>query len=128
MFLVNFSFPLDKFQFDSYVFIYAQPVFYYRGHDLSIYVALTGGLGNWSDRGCRLINFEAGRAKCHCDHMTNFAVLFSASGPKTHEKEHAMALSIISYVGCAISLAGLSLTLITYSMFRYAKCKSFSIS
>lgn len=64
---------------------------------------------------------EAGRVKCHCDHMTNFAVLFSASGPKTHEERHAMALSIISYVGCAISLVGLTLTLITYSLFRFVR-------
>ena len=64
---------------------------------------------------------EAGRVKCQCDHMTNFAVLFSASGPKTHEDRHAMALSIISYVGCAISLVGLTLTLITYSLFRFVR-------
>ena len=62
---------------------------------------------------------EAGRVKCHCDHMTNFAVLFSASGPKTHEAKHALPLSIISYIGCAISLIGLTLTLITYSLFRF---------
>ena len=53
--------------------------------------------------------------------MTNFAVLFSASGPTSHAEHasHAMALSIISYVGCAISLVGLSLTLLTYSLFRF---------
>ncbi|XP_078355587.1 adhesion G-protein coupled receptor G6-like [Oculina patagonica] len=80
-----------------------------------------GGLGNWSDRGCRQMKNEAGRVQCHCDHMTNFAVLFSAGGPKTHgdnDNKHAMALSIISYVGCAISLVGLTLTLMTYALFR----------
>lgn len=77
-----------------------------------------GGLGNWSDRGCRQVKIEAGRVMCHCDHMTNFAVLFSAGGPKKHAEEHAMALSIISYVGCAISLVGLTLTLMTYALFR----------
>ena len=53
--------------------------------------------------------------------MTNFAVLFSASGPTSHAEHasHAMALSIISYVGCAISLVGLFLTLLTYSLFRF---------
>ena len=64
---------------------------------------------------------EAGRVKCHCDHMTNFAVLFSASGPKKQDEKHAMALSIISYVGCAISLVGLTLTLMTYALFRSVK-------
>ena len=53
--------------------------------------------------------------------MTNFAVLFSASGPTSHAEHasHAVALSIISYVGCAISLVGLALTLLTYSLFRF---------
>ena len=64
---------------------------------------------------------EGGRVKCHCDHMTNFAVLFSASGQKKHDEKHAMALSIISYVGCAISLVGLTLTLMTYALFRFVK-------
>ena len=53
--------------------------------------------------------------------MTNFAVLFSAGGPKKHVEEHAKALSIISYVGCAISLVGLTLTLMTYAMFRFVQ-------
>ena len=64
---------------------------------------------------------EAGRVQCYCDHMTNFAVLFSASGPKEHDDKHNMALSIISYVGCAISLVGLTLTLMTYALFRFVK-------
>jgi len=66
------------------------------------------------------VKTESGRVKCYCDHMTNFAVLFSASGPTSHAEHasHAMALSIISYVGCAISLVGLTLTLLTYSLFR----------
>ena len=67
------------------------------------------------------MKIESGRVKCYCDHMTNFAVLFSASGPTSHAEHafHAMALSIISYVGCAISLVGLALTLLTYSLFRF---------
>ena len=58
---------------------------------------------------------------CHCDHMTNYAVLFSAGGPKKHDEGHAKALSIISYVGCAISLVGLTLTLVTYALFRFVR-------
>lgn len=34
-----------------------------------------------------------------------------------------MALSIISYVGCAISLVGLTLTLMTYALFRLVKVR-----
>ena len=91
--------------------------------DINYFLAFffLGGLGNWSDRGCRQVKIEAGRILCHCDHMTNFAVLFSAGGPKKHAEEHAKALSIISYIGCAISLVGLTLTLMTYAMFRFVQ-------
>ena len=52
--------------------------------------------------------------------MTNFAVLFTAHGPQSPkaDESHALALSIISYIGCAISLLGVLLTLITYALFR----------
>ena len=80
-----------------------------------------GGLGNWSTRGCKVASQPNSEAiKCECDHMTNFAMLFSASGPGQEgvDEEHRRALSIITYVGCAVSLVGVLLTLLTYTMFR----------
>ena len=85
-----------------------------------IVIMFSGGLGNWSEEGCKFVEMSEGRVQCRCNHMTHFAVLFSVHGPevKALEKHHLKALTIISYVGCAISLVGVTLTLLTYSLFR----------
>uniref|UniRef100_A0A2C9KKK3 Uncharacterized protein n=1 Tax=Biomphalaria glabrata TaxID=6526 RepID=A0A2C9KKK3_BIOGL len=51
--------------------------------------------------------------------MTNFALLMDVyqSGLQISELDKKI-LSIISYVGCGISLAALLLTLMTYTFFR----------
>ena len=84
---------------------------------------LVGGRGNWSTRGCSLRNSEPDDIFCVCDHLTSFAVLIVPRGKRPAgedtQKTHHRILSVISYVGCAISLAGASLTLLTYLMFKY---------
>ena len=51
--------------------------------------------------------------------MTNFAILFTADPNRDEtESNHRQALSVISYVGCAVSLLAVILTLLTYSFFR----------
>ena len=34
-----------------------------------------GGFGDWSTRGCTLVNETEEEAMCECDHLTNFAIL-----------------------------------------------------
>ena len=94
-----------------------------NGYSVSFFFSCQypGGRGNWSTEGCKYVTKSSGRITCHCDHMTNFAVLFTAHGsqsPKLDES-HALALSIISYIGCAVSLLGVLLTFITYALFRW---------
>ena len=55
--------------------------------------------------------------KCRCNHLTSFAILLDVTGKGT-PPEAATALSIITYVGCAISLVCLLMTLITFAIFR----------
>ena len=79
------------------------------------------GQGDWSTEGCRLEKIIGDKAICHCNHLTNFALLFSsATDPPTDRIEltHKLVLEVITYVGCAMSLAGSALTLFTYSIFR----------
>ncbi|XP_070568344.1 adhesion G-protein coupled receptor G6-like isoform X2 [Ptychodera flava] len=84
--------------------------------------ALNDQRGGWSSEGCSLSdrNVESSNVTiCECDHLTNFAVLMDIYGTTEGISEgNARALSIISYIGCGISLFGLLLTLITYLMFR----------
>ncbi|XP_046853691.1 adhesion G-protein coupled receptor G6-like isoform X2 [Xenia sp. Carnegie-2017] len=72
-------------------------------------------LSKWSQEGCSFIRtLEDGRILCSCDHLTNFAMLMDIYPEKTHD----LALSIISYIGCALSLIGLILTIIVVLMLR----------
>ncbi|XP_028418096.1 adhesion G-protein coupled receptor G6-like [Dendronephthya gigantea] len=73
--------------------------------------------GNWSQEGCKFERvLEDGRVLCSCNHFTNFAMLMNiAPGKKT---VHDKILGVISYVGCALSLVGLILTIITILILR----------
>ena len=69
----------------------------------------------WKRDGCFLVDVttsndsRAATATCQCNHLTSFALL--ASPPDTHKSQtvgpHAKILSVISYIGCSLSLAGL---------------------
>ncbi|CAG2255062.1 unnamed protein product [Mytilus edulis] len=75
--------------------------------------------GAWSTVGARLVKITDLAATCEYDHTTNFAVLMS---PGKTPPADILALSIISAVGCAISLLFLLVTVIIYIVFwRYLK-------
>ena len=40
-------------------------------------------------------------------------------------KEHKLALQIITYIGCGLSLAGETLTIVAYALLLYAKCLNY---
>ena len=40
-------------------------------------------------------------------------------------KEHKLALQIITYIGCGLSLAGETLTTVAYALLLYAKCLNY---
>ncbi|XP_072051707.1 adhesion G-protein coupled receptor G2-like [Amphiura filiformis] len=78
----------------------------------------SNGLGDWSDEGCEVNQSSDGRVICHCDHLTNFAVIldrFGGSDP--------FYLDVISKVGCAISIICLMATLFTYITNRDLRMK-----
>ncbi|XP_066300054.1 uncharacterized protein [Branchiostoma lanceolatum] len=72
-----------------------------------------GGGGDWSTEGCNFVGIDNGRVVCECNHLTNFAVLMDIYGGL-----HDFALDLISKIGIALSIAGLTLTLITYLIFK----------
>ncbi|XP_065197361.1 latrophilin-like protein LAT-2 [Sycon ciliatum] len=80
--------------------------------------------GSWSTEGCRLLtpdeNNQDKRAYCQCTHLSNFAVLVSRNvvnqqGP---ESKAQRALSIVTYIGCALSIASLIAAMSTIACFR----------
>ncbi|XP_041352198.1 adhesion G-protein coupled receptor G6-like isoform X2 [Gigantopelta aegis] len=80
----------------------------------------TAGQAGWSSRGCFVTESVADSfTTCACDHLTNFALMMDIypDGISLSEDDK-VALSIISYIGCGVSLLALIVTVATYLMFR----------
>ncbi|XP_067046938.1 adhesion G protein-coupled receptor L3-like [Acropora muricata] len=69
--------------------------------------------GDWSRKGCSLKKSDDNKIICTCNHLTNFAVLMQVVENEVTSK-HLVAMEIITYVGCALSLTAETLTIIAY--------------
>ena len=68
----------------------------------------------WSTSGCRYAGtINQDLHICECNHLTPLAILI----PYFEAKEHALGLSWISMIGCAISMISLSLVILTFLIF-----------
>ncbi|XP_072050197.1 uncharacterized protein [Amphiura filiformis] len=77
--------------------------------------SLLEGTGDWSEEGCeRVIEPGTDRVVCQCDHLTSFAVIVDIHG----QTKQSLALDLVSKIGCAISIAALVFTIITYLAIR----------
>eukprot|EP01137_Pigoraptor_chileana_P027094 Opistho-2@9258 len=71
---------------------------------------------SWESSGCALISRVNASITCRCNHLTSFGVLFDTSTgadnaiPAADEK----ALSILTYIGCSMSIVGCFLTILTF--------------
>ncbi|RUS82142.1 hypothetical protein EGW08_010116, partial [Elysia chlorotica] len=71
----------------------------------------------WSDEGVTLVWENETVIICHSDHLTNFAVLMAPT-TEALPSGHAQALEAITWAGCAISMACLVFTILTYGLFK----------
>ncbi|XP_069693685.1 latrophilin Cirl isoform X9 [Periplaneta americana] len=74
----------------------------------------------WSDEGCHVETTNRTHTTCQCDHLTNFAVLMDVHATYL-PPSHQMALQIITYIGCIISVVCLLLAIVTFQLFRGLK-------
>ncbi|XP_070568357.1 adhesion G-protein coupled receptor G6-like [Ptychodera flava] len=91
---------------------------------------LNGGSGAWSGEGCAISLEENDnyRVLCECDHLTNFALLVDIYNEGINiDSPNKKALSIISYVGCIVSLISLAMTLVTLIAYKKTKDKATKI-
>ncbi|KAL4226889.1 hypothetical protein ACF0H5_014867 [Mactra antiquata] len=72
----------------------------------------------WSDAGLLTVERGPNYTKCYSYHLTSFAILLDPSPDHRLDVGHEQILTYISYIGCGISIIGLILTLLTYSLFR----------
>ncbi|XP_024877140.1 latrophilin Cirl-like isoform X3 [Temnothorax curvispinosus] len=77
-------------------------------------------LSAWSDEGCQLQKTNETHTICECNHLTNFAVLMDVHAVRL-DIAHQVALQIITYIGCIISVVCLVLAILTFQLFRGLK-------
>ena len=69
----------------------------------------------WSREGCKTLSGKfVGSVRCECTHLTNFALMLDID----QNDSKPLSLKIITWIGCGISLFGLVVTILTYSVFR----------
>lgn len=74
----------------------------------------------WSEEGCQMEATNETHTICLCDHLTNFAILMDVHAIYL-PIEHQIALQIVTYIGCVISIICLILAVITFQLFRGLK-------
>ncbi|KAL7883919.1 hypothetical protein AOLI_G00066890 [Acnodon oligacanthus] len=72
---------------------------------------LLDDIGGWDSSGCKRKSDLNGVITCECNHTTSFSVLMSPAGVDS------IPLSIITYVGVAVSMASLVLFLLVEAIF-----------
>ncbi|KAG8200819.1 hypothetical protein JTE90_006399 [Oedothorax gibbosus] len=73
--------------------------------------------GGWSFKGCVLTNLDDSHVQCSCDHLTSFAVIVKMSDVEVSEVNEYI-LAGITYIGCAFSIFGLGVIIMTFILFR----------
>ncbi|GMT14889.1 hypothetical protein PFISCL1PPCAC_6186, partial [Pristionchus fissidentatus] len=74
------------------------------------------GMGDWSTSGCSLMAHDEKSSKCACDHLTHFALLMDVAGMKIAPL-HDNLLTLLTRVGCAISIVSLLLAFLCFVLF-----------
>ncbi|XP_049823101.1 latrophilin Cirl isoform X3 [Aethina tumida] len=76
----------------------------------------------WSEEGCKVDASSSNNTHtvCLCDHLTNFAILMDVHAVYL-PVQHEIALKVITYVGCVISIICLMLAVITFLVIKGIK-------
>lgn len=67
----------------------------------------------WSTEGCRVEWTNATHTGCQCTHLTNFALLMDVHSVPL-SAANALALNIITFIGCGISVIALLASVIVF--------------
>ncbi|NXQ20790.1 AGRD1 protein, partial [Peucedramus taeniatus] len=86
-----------------------------RVHLYCAFLDYSNGTGVWSNEGCVRERGDLNHSVCLCSHLTNFAILMQVV-PLKLAREHQVALSSITYIGCALSIFCLAITLGTFAV------------
>ncbi|XP_078673389.1 adhesion G protein-coupled receptor L1-like [Branchiostoma floridae x Branchiostoma belcheri] len=78
---------------------------------------------NWSGEGCSTAETNTTHTTCECNHLTSFAILVDTTGQhSTIGEQHSFALSVITYIGCIISIVCLFFCICVFLGFGRVRC------
>ncbi|XP_062586446.1 adhesion G protein-coupled receptor L4-like [Saccostrea cucullata] len=78
----------------------------------------------WSTEGCHLDPLQSNltHAVCVCSHLTNFAILMDVFDVQSKiDHDNSMILTIMTYIGCGLSIIGCLITVVIFEFFRLKK-------
>lgn len=73
---------------------------------------------DWAVDGVRTRKTDSGMIECLSDHLTAFTILLDPTPMDRISGYHEHILRLISYIGSGLSILGLSITVLLYSLFR----------
>ncbi|GBN81059.1 Adhesion G-protein coupled receptor G4 [Araneus ventricosus] len=73
--------------------------------------------GGWSYEGCFTFLTDSTHVRCYCDHLTSFAVILEMKSGPAFTEIHRNLLSVITYIGCFLSIFGLGSIILTFIVF-----------
>ncbi|XP_043389004.1 adhesion G protein-coupled receptor E3 isoform X5 [Chelonia mydas] len=89
---------------------------------LCVYWKVVAESGSWSLDGCTAVHTNSTHTTCRCDHLSSFAILMAPTTVTESEP-----LTIVTYVGLALSLLCLFLAILTFLVCRSIRNVSTSL-
>ncbi|CAM5117760.1 unnamed protein product [Natator depressus] len=89
---------------------------------LCVYWKVVAESGSWSPDGCTAVHTNSTHTTCRCDHLSSFAILIAPTTATESEP-----LTIVTYVGLALSLLCLFLAILTFLVCRSIRNVSTSL-
>ena len=116
--ILQFKFAFNSRTSTTKYSCFFELVFFYSVafSNTSLATSITDVRGAWSNEGCKVSEAQEHEdfLVCECNHLTNFALLMDVS----HTRHDSFALSIVTWIGCIISIIGLVITIITHLCFK----------
>ncbi|XP_028409034.1 adhesion G-protein coupled receptor D1-like [Dendronephthya gigantea] len=82
--------------------------------------------GLWSTEGCNVMSSNKTHTQCNCTHLTNFAILMQYRKVEV-DNRHRRALTILTNIGCSLSLIAIFVTVSIYIFFGLYRSTNFHI-
>ncbi|XP_053648042.2 uncharacterized protein [Cherax quadricarinatus] len=82
---------------------------------------------SWATHGCRLAHTSANYSVCHCDHLTNLALITDVNDVIDTTSVLFYVMKCVSKVGCVVAVVSLALCVMCFVGFREVRGRASSV-